>query len=75
MTESASQALSILRDPSQFDWYVIPILVLVIYVYNVEVGKKNWNLTSKAIPQPQSSGVLPTESRTGNSASTVWITK
>jgi hypothetical protein len=44
MTESASQALSILRDPSQFEWYVVPILVLVIYVYNVEVGKRNWNL-------------------------------
>jgi hypothetical protein len=44
MTESASKALSILRDPSQFEWYVIPILVLVIYVYNVEVGKRNWNL-------------------------------
>ena len=44
MTESASKALSILRDPSQFEWYVIPILVLVIYVYNVEIGKRNWNL-------------------------------
>ncbi len=44
MTESASKALSILRDPSQFEWYVVPLLVLVIYVYNVEIGKKNWNL-------------------------------
>jgi hypothetical protein len=44
MTESAAQALSILRDPSQFEWYVIPIVVLVIYVYNVEIGKRNWNL-------------------------------
>jgi hypothetical protein len=44
MTESASQALSILRDPSQFQWYVIPLLVVVIYIYNVEIGKRNWNL-------------------------------
>jgi hypothetical protein len=44
MTESASQALSILRDPSQFEWYVVPLLVIVIYIYNVEVGKRNWNL-------------------------------
>ena len=44
MTESASQALSILRDPSQFEWYVVPLLVVVIYIYNVEVGKRNWNL-------------------------------
>ena len=44
MTESASRALSILRDSSQFEWYVVPILVLVLYVYNVEIGKRNWNL-------------------------------
>lgn len=43
-TKSALQALSILRDPSQFQWYVVPLLVIVIYIYNVEVGKKNWNL-------------------------------
>jgi len=44
MTESAAQALSILRDPSQFQWHVIPMLLVVIYIYNVEVGKRNWNL-------------------------------
>jgi hypothetical protein len=44
MTESASQALSILRDPSRFEWYLVPIFVVVIYIYNVEVGKRNWNL-------------------------------
>ena len=33
MTESASQALAILRDPSQFEWYVVPLLVLVIYAW------------------------------------------
>ncbi len=44
MTASASQALSILRDPSQFQWHVIPMLLVVIYIYNVEVGKRNWNL-------------------------------
>jgi len=43
-TESAQQALSILRDGSQFQWYVIPIFVLVVYVYAVEVERKNWNL-------------------------------
>lgn len=43
-TEAAQQALSILRDPSQFKWYVIPLLLVVIYIYNVEIGKKNWNL-------------------------------
>ncbi|MCP4600955.1 MAG: hypothetical protein GY847_10585 [Proteobacteria bacterium] len=44
MTQSAEQALSILRDPSQFQWYIVPILLIVIYIYNVEIGKKNWKV-------------------------------
>lgn len=43
MTESSAQALSILRDPSQFQWYIIPFLLVVIYVYHNEVRLKNWN--------------------------------
>jgi hypothetical protein len=43
-TESASQALSILRDGSQFQWYVIPLFALVVYVYAVEVERQNWSL-------------------------------
>lgn len=44
MTESAQQALAILRDVTQFKWYVIPLLALLFYIYTVEVEKKNWNL-------------------------------
>jgi hypothetical protein len=43
-TESAAQALSILRDGSQFQWYVIPLFALVVYVYAVEVERQNWSL-------------------------------
>ena len=43
-TESARQALSILRDGSQFQWYVIPLLAVVLYLYAVEVERRNWNL-------------------------------
>ena len=43
-TESASQALSILRDGSQFQWYVIPLFALVVYVYANEIERRNWNL-------------------------------
>ncbi|MFZ5597918.1 MAG: hypothetical protein ACOY31_13010 [Bacillota bacterium] len=43
-TESASQALSILRDPSQFQWYVIPLLLVVVYIYSREIGQRNWNI-------------------------------
>ncbi len=43
-TESAAQALSILRDGSLFQWYVITLFALTVYVYASEVEKRNWNL-------------------------------
>jgi hypothetical protein len=43
-TDSALQALAILRDGSQFQWYVIPLFAFVVYVYAVEVERRNWNL-------------------------------
>ncbi len=43
-TESASQALAILRNPSTFQWYVITLFALIVYVYTVEVERRNWSL-------------------------------
>jgi hypothetical protein len=43
-TDSALEAMAILRDGSQFQWYVIPLFALVVYVYAVEVERRNWNL-------------------------------
>ncbi len=43
-TESAQRALSILRDPGQFQWHVIPLLLLVLYVYANEIERRNWNV-------------------------------
>ena len=43
-TDSALEALAILRDGSQFQWYVIPLFALVVYVYAGEVERRNWNL-------------------------------
>jgi hypothetical protein len=43
-TESAAQALSILRDGSQFQGYVIPLFALVVYVSANEIEKRNWSL-------------------------------
>ncbi len=43
-SSAASQALQILRNGSTFQWYVIPLLALIVYVYAVEVEKRNWNL-------------------------------
>ena len=42
-TEHARAALEILRDGSRFEWYVIPFLALVIYVYVVEIERRDWN--------------------------------
>ncbi len=43
-TRASQQALGILRDGSLFQWYVIPLFVLVLYVYAAEIEKKNWNV-------------------------------
>ncbi len=44
MTEASKQALEILRDASQFQWYVVPIFVIVVYIYAVEVERRNWSV-------------------------------
>jgi hypothetical protein len=43
-TESALQAQDILRDGSLFQWYVIPLFAFVVYVYAVEIERRNWDL-------------------------------
>jgi len=40
--EATAQALSILRIGENFQWYVIPLLALVVYIYFNEISKKNW---------------------------------
>ena len=43
-SDAALEASKILRDGSVFQWYVIPLFALIVYVYAVEIEKKNWNL-------------------------------
>jgi hypothetical protein len=43
-TDSASQAIAILRNSSTFQWYVITLFALIVYVYAVEVERRNWSL-------------------------------
>ena len=44
-TESAQQALSILRQGAQtFQWYVIPLLAVVIYIYANEIQNNQGSL-------------------------------
>ncbi|MGD0355893.1 MAG: hypothetical protein ABSB31_10745 [Dehalococcoidia bacterium] len=44
MADSAARALALLRDGSHFQWYIIPLLLLVMYVYANEVERRNWSL-------------------------------
>lgn len=40
--ELTQQALSILRSGDNFQWLVITLLALVLYIYTNEISKKNW---------------------------------
>ncbi len=41
--ELTQKAINLLRNPESFEWYLIPILVFVVYIYFNEISKKNWN--------------------------------
>lgn len=43
MTESAAKALANLRVTTHFEWYLIPLLLIIIYIYHNEARHKNWN--------------------------------
>lgn len=40
--EVTQQALGLLRDGRNFQWYVIPFLAFVVYAYANEAAQKNW---------------------------------
>lgn len=40
--DATNQALSILRNGQFFQWYVIALLAMVVYIYANEYSKKNW---------------------------------
>lgn len=42
-TEFAQQALTILRDASLFQWYVIPLLAIIMYIYSSELRAGHLN--------------------------------
>lgn len=44
MTESARQALENLRVTDNFQWYVVPLLLVVVYMYAVEAERRNWSV-------------------------------
>jgi hypothetical protein len=42
ITKATELALHNLRSMALFQWYVIPLLVIVLFIYFSEIGKKNW---------------------------------
>lgn len=41
---SAAQAQALVRDSSHFQWYVIPLLLLVIHAYGEQAAEKRWSV-------------------------------
>ncbi len=44
LTPDSERALANLRDASHLHWYVVPLLAIAIYVYAVEIERRNWSL-------------------------------
>ena len=40
--EATAQALELLRNGDAFQWYIIPMLALVMYIYGNEYANRNW---------------------------------
>ncbi len=47
--EVTAAALKILRNPATFQWYVIPLLAAVLYIYFNEVSKGNWKVVAAGL--------------------------
>lgn len=43
VTDSTAEALRILRDSSTFEWTTVTLLGLAVYVYAVEIERRNWS--------------------------------
>lgn len=49
MTPAATQSLAHLRDPSTFQWYVIPFLLVVLYLYADNLAARRFNVVLGAL--------------------------
>lgn len=43
MTAASQAAMARLRSPEFFEWYLVPLLAFVIFVYASEVEKRHWH--------------------------------
>ncbi|HEX9237117.1 MAG TPA: hypothetical protein VF972_12630 [Actinomycetota bacterium] len=44
MTENARRAVDVLRDTGHFQWSVVPILLVVVYIYAGELERRRWSV-------------------------------
>lgn len=49
LTEASVEALNNLRSTANFQWYLIPLLAFVIYVYVVDIERKRWDIVLAGI--------------------------
>lgn len=49
ITDATSKALSILRSGQNFQWYVIPLVAVAVYIYYNEIQKKNWKAIASGL--------------------------
>lgn len=49
IAESALQGLAILRDTSNMSWHIIPLLLVVFYVYFNQIDQQNWSRVFAAL--------------------------
>lgn len=49
IADVTQKALSILRSGENFQWYVIPLIAFAVYIYHVEISKKNWNAVTAGL--------------------------
>lgn len=49
IAHSAAQAQALVRDPTHFQWYVIPLLLVVLYAYGEQAAERRWNVVLAGI--------------------------
>lgn len=43
-TNATNQAIELLRDPHHFQWYLVPLFVVIFYLYFTEIEKRRFNV-------------------------------
>ncbi len=49
MTEPARAALAVLRSPANFDWTIVYLLVLTMFIYSGEIMAQRWNVIAAGL--------------------------